>query len=49
MTETKYEDFVWLDTKGDIAGKMLLRFGKSPDEPRPFIPTVMPQYVAHKT
>jgi len=50
MTKPKYEDFVWLDTKGDLAsGLMRLYFGKSRDDPIPFILTVMPQYVARKT
>jgi hypothetical protein len=48
MTEPKYEEFVWLDTKGDTAGLMRLRFGKSSDDPSPFILTVMQSYIAEK-
>jgi hypothetical protein len=50
MTEPKYEEFLWIKTSGDIGtGFMRLQFGMSRDDPMPFILTVMPSYVAHKT
>jgi hypothetical protein len=41
------EDFVLLETKGDLAGAMALSFGKSSD-PSPFKLTVTQSYVAEK-
>lgn len=50
MTEPKYEEFLWIKTSGDIgSGFMRFQFGMSRDDPMPFILTVMPSYVAHKT
>jgi hypothetical protein len=50
MTEPKYEEFLWIETRGDErTGYMHLRFGKSLDDPMPFVLTVTPSYVAHKT
>jgi hypothetical protein len=45
------EEFVWIRNEGDMrsGGLMRVYFGKSHDDPIPFILTVMPSYVARKT
>ena len=49
MTEQKYQEFVWIDTRSDkTTGIIYLRFGKSLDDPMPFVLTVTPSYVAQK-
>ena len=49
MTEPKYQEFVWIDTRSDkTTGIIYLRFGKSLDDPMPFVLTVTPSYVAQK-
>ena len=43
------EPFVWIKSLGDERGWLMrVYFGKSPNDPMPFILTVMPGYVAHK-
>ena len=43
------EPFVWIKSLGDERGWLMrVYFGKSPNDPMPFILTVMPEYVAHK-
>ena len=50
MTEPKYEEFLWIETRGDEkTGHMYLSFGKSRDDLMPFVLTVTPSYVARKT
>ena len=49
MTEPKYEEFLWIKTTGDLKTGMRLQFGASRDDPIPFILTVTPSYIAHKT
>ena len=50
MTEPKYEEFLWIENRGnERTGHMDLRFGRSHDDPMPFVLTVTPSYVAHKT
>jgi len=42
------EEFIWIATYGDIKSGMRMHFGKSIDDPIPFILTVTPRYVAHQ-
>jgi hypothetical protein len=43
------EPFVWINSMGDVSGWLMrVYFGKSPDDPMPFILTVTAAYVAHK-
>jgi len=39
--------FKLIDTKGELSGILRLRYGSGPDDPLPFILTLMPQHVAH--
>ena len=49
MTEPQYEEFKWIRTHGDKEVGMRVYFGKSLDDPIPFILTITPGYVADKT
>jgi len=43
------EPFVWIRGMGDPNARLMrIYFGKSSDDPIPFILTVTPEYVAHK-
>src|SRR5262245_1427450 len=42
------EEFIWIATYGDQKSGMRMHFGKSIDDPIPFILTVTPRYVAHQ-
>ena len=43
------EPFVWIKSLGDERSELMrIYFGRSPNDPMPFILTVMPEYVAHK-
>src|SRR5207244_3816579 len=49
LCTTMSATFLWINTSGEGAGSMHLRFGTSRDDPMPFVLTVTPSYVAHKT
>jgi hypothetical protein len=38
----------WISSKGEPNGILRLRYGSGPDDPMPFILTLMPSYVAHE-
>ena len=43
------EPFVWIKSMGDPSGWLMrVYFGRSPDDPKPFILTVTAAYVVHK-
>jgi hypothetical protein len=47
MTEPN-DKFMWIATYGDVKSGMRMHFGKSNDDPIPFILTITPGYVAHQ-
>jgi hypothetical protein len=40
--------FELIDAKGEPSGVFRLRYGSGPNDPMPFILTLMPSYVAHE-